>query len=168
MAKNNKKSFSSNLESLFEQTLYEDNLQDNPSVLITEESEKKTTKNSKRKKKTTKKKKSNRKSFSDGLESFFKESIEDIMGEDTTVAEVKRGVVKQGKKKAIGIELLLQRTVKGVEKAPRNKSTKTKRVTFVLDAQKIDQLKSVARKEKKHMRQIVDALIEEFLSENID
>lgn len=167
MAKNNKKSFSSNLESLFEQTLYEDNLQDNPSVLITKEPKKKSPKNSKRKK-STKKKKSNRKSFSDGLESFFKESIEDIMGEDTTVAEVKRGIIKQGKKKAIGIELLLQRTVQGVEKMPRTKSSKTKRVTFVLDAQKIDQLKSVARKEKKHMRQIVDALIEEFLSENID
>jgi retron-type reverse transcriptase len=165
MAKNNKKSFSSNLESLFEQTLYEDNLQDNPSVLITEEKDQEEKKTTKKSKKTTTKKKSNRKSFSDGLESFFKESIEDLMGEDTKVAEVKRGIIKQGKKKAIGIELLLQRTVEGIEKAPKAKQSKTKRVTFVLDAQKIDQLKSVARKEKKHMRQIVDALIEEFLNE---
>ena len=109
MAKQNKKSFSDNLESLMEYNLYEDNLQDNPSMFEIDKTEKVVVEEEKVEKLSTKKK-TGRKSFSDGLESFFKESIEEAIG-DSTVTEMKRGVVKKGKKKAIGIEILLQRTM---------------------------------------------------------
>jgi len=167
MAKRNKKSFSTDLESLFEHTLYEDNAQDNPSVLTVEKEEKSTQKS---KQKTSKKRKSSRKSFADNLESFFKESIESSFGKDgTSVAEVKRGVVqnKDGEK-AVGIELLLKRTV---PESPEEKETngsrkakqKTRRLTVVLNSKKIDQFKTIARQENKPMRQILDKLIEAYI-----
>jgi hypothetical protein len=40
---------------------------------------------------------------------------------------------------------------------------KTKRVTFVLDTDKVELLKNKARVEKKEMRQIVSSLIEDYL-----
>ncbi|WBM75716.1 hypothetical protein [Saprospira grandis] len=169
MAKRNKKSFSTDLESLFEHTLYEDNAQDNPSVLTVEKEEKSSPKS---KKKTGKKRKSSRKSFADNLESFFKESIESSFGkEGTSVAEVKRGVVqnKDGEK-AVGIELLLRRTIpESPEEQETNGSRKakqkTRRLTVVLNSKKIDQFKTIARQEKKPMRQILDKLIEAYIRE---
>lgn len=165
MAKQNKKSFSDNLESLMEYNLYEDNLQDNTSVLdafkkkivlVEEDSEEP-------EKKTDAKKKTSRKSFSDGLESFFKESIEEAIG-DSTVTEMKRGVIKKGKQKAIGIEILLQRTLsENQDETEEERNTSTRRITFVIDTEKADLLKNIARKEKQHIKQIVGRLVEEYL-----
>ena len=164
MAKQNKKSFSDNLESLMEYNLYEDNLQDNPSIFEIDKTEKVVVEEEKVEKLSTKKK-TGRKSFSDGLESFFKESIEEAIG-DSTVTEMKRGVVKKGKKKAIGIEILLQRTMFENQKdGDDDKNTSTRRITFVIETEKADLLKNIARKEKKHIKQIVGKLVEEYLKE---
>jgi len=165
MAKQNKKSFSDNLESLMEYNLYEDNLQDNPSMFGIEKSEEviieEDPKN--KNKKVTTRKKSGRKSFSDGLESFFKESIEEAIG-DSTVTEMKRGIVKKGKQKAIGIEILLQRTLfENQDDNKTEKNTATRRITFVIETEKADLLKNIARTEKKHIKQIVGKLVEEYL-----
>ena len=106
MSKNNKKSFSDNLSSIFAHTLNEDNKQDNPkflsksfgeqdSVAVLEYPEEEKEKNVQ--------KKAYRKSFSEGLESFFKDSIEEVIGDGTTVTEVKRGITKKGRQ-IIGFE----------------------------------------------------------------
>jgi hypothetical protein len=167
MSKNNKKSFSDNLSSIFAHTLNEDNKQDNHKFLsksfdeaeliaVLDHPEEEKEKNTQ--------KKAYRKSFSEGLESFFKDSIEEVIGDGTTVTEVKRGVAKKGNKRVIGIEVLLQSTLfKDFEKDFDQSSPKTKRVTFVLDTDKVELLKNLARKEKKEMRQIVSGLIEEYL-----
>lgn len=174
MAKNSKKSFSDNLSNIFEYTLNEDNKQDNPTFLSKSEEffEKKEDTvlddgNVKEKKNT---RKTPRKSFSEGLESFFKESIEEAIGDSATVTEVKKGVVKKGKKRAIGIEVLLQRTLfKEYEDQfhdeKKERYPKTKRITFVLDSEKVDVLKNIARKEKKELRQIISKLIEEYIQD---
>jgi hypothetical protein len=171
MAKNTKKSFSDNLSSILEYTLNEDNKQDNPTFLTKvdiKESVKLETVAVEEEKEKAEKRKINRKSFSEGLESFFKESIEEVIG-DSTVSEVKRGIVKKGNKKAVGIEILLQRTLfkdlsQEEDEEEREKFPKTKRITFVLDIEKVEMLKNAARKEKKQMRQIVGKLIEEYLT----
>jgi hypothetical protein len=173
MAKNNKKSFSENLSDIFEYTLNEDNKQDNPRFLsksFEKESETLVLDEKDIDKDKNVQKKNHRKSFSEGLESFFKDSIEEVIGDNTSVTEVKRGVIKKGKKRAIGIEVLLQSTLfKEYESEfkPEYKEgqPKTKRITFVLDAEKVELLKNVARKEKKEIRQIVSVLIEEYLKE---
>jgi hypothetical protein len=174
MSKNNKKSFSDNLSSIFAHTLNEDNKQDNPkflsksfdeqdSVAVLDYAEEEKEKNVQ--------KKAYRKSFSEGLESFFKDSIEEVIGDGTTVTEVKRGIAKKGNKRAVGIEVLLQSTLfkdfeKEFEDEPKERYPKTKRVTFVLDTDKVELLKNIARTEKKEMRHIVGGLIEEYLKAN--
>lgn len=171
--KNNKKSFSDGLESVFEHTLFEDNLQDNPSMFAGEQSSEskvktKTTKSKTPKGNNTKDKKSYRKSFSTNLESFFKESIEDAM--EGMVTEIKRNIVKNGKsKRAIGIDVLLRRTteVSPDEKLPETK-TNTKRITFVLEENQINQFKAIAKEKKKRLKQIVSKLIEEYIEENLE
>lgn len=173
--KNNKKSFSDGLESVFEHTLFEDNLQDNPSMFAGEQSSKtkpkskaKTSKSKKTKGNSTKDKKSYRKSFSTNLESFFKESIEDAM--EGMVTEIKRNIVKKGNnKRAIGIDVLLRRTTDSSpdDKLPPTKPD-TKRITFVLDTEQIDQFKAIAKEKKKRLKQIISKLIEEYIDENQD
>jgi hypothetical protein len=169
MAKNNKKSFSDNLSTIFEYTLNEDNNQDNPRFLNKSE-EKVTIKeipleeveevNDK-----GDKKKVQRKSFSLGLESFFKDSIEEVIGSSTTASAVKNGQVKKGSQRAIGIEILLQRTLFN-EFEQESLEPRTKRITFVLDIEKVELLKTIAKKEKKEMRQIISKMIEEYMKED--
>jgi len=174
MSKNNKKSFSDNLSSIFAHTLNEDNKQDNPKFLsksLDESEEVAVHEQPELEKEKNVQKKVHRKSFSEGLESFFKDSIEEVIGDGTTVTEVKRGVAKKGNKRVIGIEVLLQSTLfKDFEKEfdtnPKERYPKTKRVTFVLDTEKVELLKNIARTEKKEMRHIVSGLIEEYLKAN--
>ena len=78
MSKNNKKSFSDNLSNIFEHTLNEDNKQDNPRFLTKSDDMDilvALPENAEEEKEKNKIKKVHRKSFSDGLESYFKESI---------------------------------------------------------------------------------------------
>lgn len=174
MSKNNKKSFSDNLSSIFAHTLNEDNKQDNPKFLSKSLNESEVVAvldNNEEEKEKNVQKKAHRKSFSEGLESFFKDSIEEVIGDGTTVTEVKRGVAKKGNKRVIGIEVLLQSTLfkdfeKEFEQDPKERYPKTKRVTFVLDTDKVELLKNIARNEKKEMRQIVSNLIEDYLKAN--
>jgi hypothetical protein len=174
MSKNNKKSFSDNLSSIFAYTLNEDNNQDNPKFLSKSfdvEEAVAVLEHPKDEKEKNVQKKVHRKSFSEGLESFFKDSIEEVIGDGTTVTEVKRGVAKKGNKRVIGIEVLLQSTLykdfeKELENDHKDRYSKTKRVTFVLDTDKLELLKNIARTEKKEMRHIVSGLIEEYLKAN--
>lgn len=173
MSKNNKKSFSDNLSSIFAHTLNEDNKQDNPRFLSKSfdlEEAVAVLEHPKEEKGKNVQKKAHRKSFSEGLESFFKDSIEEVIG-DGTVTEVKRGLAKKGNKRVIGIEVLLQSTLskdfeKEFDQDSKERYPKTKRVTFVLDTDKLELLKNIARTEKKEMRHIVSGLIEEYLKAN--
>ncbi|MCH2042779.1 MAG: hypothetical protein MK212_01450 [Saprospiraceae bacterium] len=160
--KKNKKSFADGLDMLFTQTL-EDNLQDNPSMLDVEQPSPK--KKIRTKKSTpTKSRKTNRKSFSTDLELFFKESIESNI-DGAEVTEIKRNIIKDNKnRKAIGIDVLIQRTAQPTKAEPVKPTTK--RVTFVLDKSKIEGLKTVARSQKKYMKNIISDLIEEYLKKN--
>lgn len=172
-----KKSFTEDLESVFHQTLFEDNLHDNPSMLLQKnKNTKKTTNksnvvaataNKKEEDNTQKNAKTSRKSFSDNIDIFFKESIEDVL-EDTTVTEIKRNVIHNGERKAIGIDVLLQRTSNAHnDEVEASLEPMTKRVTFVLDVDKVEQLKNIAREENKRLRQIVSDLIEEYIKEHL-
>lgn len=170
------KSFSQGLESAFLHRLFEDNQKDNPSMFINvpeieEEAkqEKPTAKKrtTKRKKSTDKKpKKSYRKSFADNLESFFKDSVESVL-DGAEVTEIKRRSVKSpNKRKAIGIDMLIQRTINKPEKPQPRAKPNTKRVTFVLEEEQISSFKQIARSKKKHMRSIVAELLEDYIEEN--
>lgn len=176
--KKGKKSFSDDLELVFHQTLFEDNLHDNPAMLLQKEKEKATTKTTKKtavataesslkeEENTAKTSKSSRKSFSDNIDLFFKESIEDVL-EGTTVTEIKRNVIRDSGRKAIGIDVLLQRTAATTPDFDEASiEPMTKRVTFVIDIQKVEQLKEISRNEKKTLRNIMTELIELYIQQH--
>ncbi|BDS14996.1 hypothetical protein [Aureispira anguillae] len=171
---NKKKSFSDNLEFLFQERMLDDNAQDNLTMIENDKKDKKTAKTKTKggataaKKSTAKKRKpaskTNRKSFSNNLERFFKDSIDGVL--DGVVTDVKRSMVGKGKRKAIGIDLLIKRTT---EDNLKQKSTKadsqTKRVTVVLDTAKLEELKRIAKEEKRRLHQIIGELVAEYIDE---
>ena len=167
MAKNNKKSFSDDLSNIFEYTINEDNKKDKTDFLSGSEKVKGNVAVADENKENQEKRKVQRKSFSDGLESFFKESIEDMLGDQGTVTEIKQGLIKKGSQKAVGIDVIIQRTLTKSQEDDDEifeKFPKTKRITFVLDTEKVEHLKNIARNEKKHMRQIISSLVDSFLN----
>ncbi len=161
--KNNKKSFSDNLDLFFQDSILEDNPQDNLSMIENDSNKKK---NGKQKGATATKKKAtgktNRKSFSNNLEKFFKDSLDGVL--DGVVTDVKRSIVGKGKKKAIGLDLLIKRTTEENinDKTERDKPT-TKRVTVILDSKKIEELKRIAKIEKRRLHQIIGELVAEYI-----
>ena len=172
MSKKNKKSFSDNLEFLFQERMLDDNAQDNLSMIESEDnsSNKKKSKGATATSSTIlkgrkgKKAKTHRKSFSNSLERFFKDSIDGVL--DGVVTDVKRSIVGKGKKKAIGLDLLIQRTTEESIKDQNNKSrekTTTKRVTVVLDTEKLEELKRIAKEEKRRLHQIIGELVAEYI-----
>lgn len=113
------------------------------------------------------KSKNKRKSFSDNLERFFKDSLEGVLDGvvDGTVTNVKRSIVNKGNRKAIGLDLLIQRTTEQVpEPEARKPNTATKRVTVVLDSEKLDELKRIAKEEKRRLHQIIGDLVNDYLN----
>jgi len=172
---NKKKSFSDNLANLFQERMLDDNAQDNISMIENDSKNKKTTKKkgtatSAAKKTSTKKSKrkpnTTRKSFSNNLERFFKDSIDGVL--DGVVTDVKRGLIntQKGNRKAIGIDLLIKRTTKeNVKDRPAKQVTQTKRVTVVLDTEKLDELKRIAKEEKRRLHQIIGELVDEYIDE---
>lgn len=172
---NKKKSFSDNLELLFQERMLDDNAQDNLTMIENDKKGKKTTSSqgaaTATKKAGTKKKgkkvksKTNRKSFSSNLEQFFKNSIDGVL--DGVVTDVKRNLVSKSKGKAIGIDLLIKRTTEdNLKDKGAKKDTQTKRVTVVLDTKKLEELKRIAKEEKRRLHQIIGELVAEYIDEN--
>ncbi len=174
---NKKKSFSDNLELLFQERMQDDNAQDTLSMIDAPKEKVppkkiKTPSNSKAKstKQSSKPKaKTKRKSFSSNLERFFKDSLEGVLDGvvDGKVTDVKRSIVNKGNRKAIGIDLLIQRTTERTKQPEdRKANTTTKRVTVVLDSEKLDELKRIAKEEKRRLHQIIGDLVNEYLDDS--
>lgn len=161
--KRNKKSFSDNLELVFQERLEENDARDE---LILPQAQEKTTS----KKKTPRKSKSKRKSFSSNLEQFFKDNIEGILDDvlDNEVVDTKRELLDQdkGNRKPVGLDLLIKRTTEAVPEAQPKANKTTKRVTVVLDAHKLDALKRIAKEEKRRLQQIIGELVNDYLRES--
>jgi len=161
--KRNKKSFSDNLELIFQERLEDDDARDE---LVLPTAKKKTPP----KKKTSRKSKNNRKSFSSNLEQFFKDNIEGILDDvlDNEIADTKRELLDKdkGNRKPVGLDLLIKRTREAVPEAQPKPNKTTKRVTVVLDAQKLDALKRIAKEEKRRLQQIIGELVNDYLRDS--
>jgi hypothetical protein len=84
--------------------------------------------------------------------------MEDLL--DGAVAEVKRSLTKGQPKKPIGIELLLQKTL---QQENDHEAPITRRLTLVLESDKIEQLKEIAREQKQPLKNILSDLVDSFL-----
>ena len=173
--KKNKKSFSGNLELLFQERLEENDAreeilmprQESPAAAPKSDPPKSTRA---KKPKAKAKSKSKRKSFSSNLERFFKDNIEGLLDDvlDSDVADTKRQLLDQEKsqRKPVGLDLLIKRTTEAVPEAQPKSNKTTKRVTVVLDAKKLDALKRIAKEEKRRLQQIIGELVNDYLRES--
>jgi hypothetical protein len=169
-SKKGKKTFSEGLGELLHHTLYEDNLHDRPSMLIFDEPteefieklmavEDNPTKTDSSKTSSSKQRdKKKNKSFTNQLEDFFNDSVEE--GSVGRITSVKRNITRDQSRPTVGIDVLLQRTLVEEEQLPES----TQRVTFVLDAEKVEKLKLIARRDNKQLNEVVLELIELYLS----
>jgi hypothetical protein len=176
--KKSKKSFSDNLESFFQENMLEDNPQDNISMIENDSSKDKKTKHkgaTAAKKNSSNKslsKKTSRKSFSTNLEQFFKNSLDGVLDgivTDGIVSGAKRNILGKGRKKAIGLDLLIKRTTKkNVNETIERQKPSTERVTVVLDTKKIEELKRIAESKgaKQKLTQIIKELVAEYIEES--
>ena len=118
--KKNKKSFSDNLEMLFQERMHDDNAQDTLALIEDEPAEVQdksvVVKKPKVKKtiiiepKNNKNKKKKGKSFANNLQQFFQESLGETDGSE--VVEVKTKDVGKGKSRVVGLDLLIRQTTK--------------------------------------------------------
>lgn len=158
--KKGKKTFSDGLESILHHTLFEDNLHDKPSMfddnppeIIFTTTQSPTidivAKNTKTKK---------TKSFADNLEDFFKDSLNESF--DSPIVTIKRNINKNSERPAIGIDVLLQKTLVEEENVP----THQQRITFSLDMERMEKLKNIARQENKPLNAVLLELVELYIS----
>lgn len=108
---------------------------------------------------------SQRKSFSNDLESFFQESVGEMQSlASAELSHMKKQIDSRQKSKApVGIEALLQRTLQGQEK--EELSLQTARLTLVLDKEKVERLKLIARQEQLALKDLVGELLERYIQE---
>ena len=120
-----------------------------PAILTQEKTEAKVVK------KTPKKsvRKSSRKTFSTSM-SFLFEGPKAV--EDT--AE------KPKDARLAGIDLLLKGTLEGSKKIVEQVAPQKKRVTFIIDKEKLDKIKGIAKSEKAYIKDIFDRVVSEYLA----
>ena len=182
-SKSGKKSFVKDLSQALAYQILEDNLRDDTSTLLPETpnpskpEEKPTTKTKKTKTPTTKTEtsnnkpnKKNNKSFQASLEAFMNQSIEDNppQGPQAKRKEQLQNQAQKSSLQSMGLDLLLQNTLGQDLYEQHNNEPSTKRLTVVLEEDKIEKLKQIARKRKLALRDLVEELVESFLASKLD
>ena len=152
--KKNNKTFKDNMFSIFEHGMNEDNAKDHISAL----DNKKESGSTARKK--APKKKSSRKSFASNLEQLFSESL----GQDVVDNSAKE--IELNDKKAVGIDLLIKSTTSGGQSGREQLKPKTRRVTVVINVEKIEEFKKIAKSESSTMSKVLRELIDGYIKEN--
>lgn len=108
------------------------------------------------------------KDFSAELQSFlteaFEESFEKQMAAEALPEEEKPKRKPRTRKKFSGLDALIRSTIepKPVEPIPEKN---TKRVTLVIDKEKLSKLKSIARAERTYIKDIIDDMVSDFISQ---
>jgi len=159
-----KKKFKAGLESLFGDTGGEDQL---PGIRpLLEEEEKAKAKTARLNRKRTKRRSS--KNFTSNLEGLFHSALDKEYKESvppTTTTKRDTRVKKRSERPVIGIDALIRRTSEENKEEVMGSSPIKKRLTFILEKKKIEQLKSIAKSKKAYLKDIVDDIISSYLNE---
>ncbi len=159
-----KKKFKAGLESLFGDTGGDDLL---PGIrpLLVEEEEAKSNRNTAR---TNRPRRRSSKNFTSDLEGLFHSALDKQYSEKvekTLTAGRDTRVKKRSDRPVIGIDALIRRTSNEKREEVGVSNPLKKRVTFTLEKQKIEQLKSIAKSKKAYLKDIVDDIISNYLNE---
>lgn len=165
-SKKGKKTFTEGLGELFHHALHEDNLRDKPSMLIFNEPAEEliekliVAEEAASSPDAAKQSRKKNKSFTNQLEDFFNDSVESE-AKTQPITTVKRNIQRNAPRPAVGIDVLLNRTLIEEDELPE----KIKRLTLVLDDDKLARLKEIARKHNKKINDLVLELIEMYIGQ---
>lgn len=107
-----------------------------------------------KKKKKAKPKRSSRKTFSTNL---------DILFEGPKVEKKEKDVKKPTKDRLAGIDLLIRGTLSKSAMRVEQVAPEKKRVTFILDKEKLSKIKNIAKSEKAYIKDIFDRVVTDYL-----
>lgn len=160
-----KKRFTEGLESIFGDTAADTLQEDSP--LLTSTAEPTT--------KPKKKRSGSGKNFSDDLQLFLQEAFEesvsqrlDSPSQPEPEKQPEPQVRKRHRRPLGGLDALIRSTVKPENIRVQPQSSNSKRVTLVFDLSKLEQLKAIARDRKAYLQDVVDEIVEEYLSKDQD
>ena len=156
-----KKKFKAGLESLFGNP--SDDVLPGIRPLLVEEKEKNKTARKRTKKRSSK-------NFTSDLEVLFHDALEREYVEvnKETPLTKERDIKKRNDRPIIGLDALIRRTTERKGKDSFATTPLKKRVTFTLEKKKLDQLKSIAKAKKSYLKDIIDEIVSEFLTEYPD
>lgn len=150
-----KKRFTDGLESLFADVSGE-----------VREKEKHSAAKSRQKEKQPESKKSSGKDFSSSLHSFLQEAFEEsfeqqMRKENAEPAAASQNLKKRSRKPNSGLDALIRNTLE--PSSMRIDPNTTRRLVVTFKEEQLDRLKSIARKEKRYLKQIINEIVEEFI-----
>ncbi len=156
-----KKKFKAGLESLFGDS--GEDVLSGISPLLVEEKRKRKTRPVKRLKKRSSK------DFTSDLEVLFHNALEKEYAETIEKPHPPKGrganIKKRNDRPVIGLDALIRRTTEETNKDLLVPTPLKKRVTFTLEKKKLDKLKSIAKSKKSYLKDIIDEIVSEFLTE---
>ena len=167
-----KKKFIDGLESLFGVSTMEEKLQDNPLLSEAKETGSPTIKEKEHSRPAASPRRRSGKSFTSDLDSLFEEALQDSLQErleekDAPKVEVKiakpRRVMRK-KRPVMGLDVLIRRT-SDLSQEELMTTSFQKRVTFVYDREKVEQIKAIAREKNMYMKDIIGKAVSAWLEE---
>ncbi len=105
------------------------------------------------------------KDFTSELQSFLETSFEESLERQLKEKEkTPKAANKKRRHRPSGLDLLIQRTVDKAEQQPENPHKGLgKRITLLLDQEKLEKLKEIARQERTYLRNIIDEIVAEYI-----
>lgn len=122
---------------------------------------------------TKRKKKSSSKNFTADLDTLLQEALQESVERHKAKKKREVSVAKSPKKRGrikstlSGLDALIRQTVNTSEMEVTQDASlpKKKRVTFSFDREKVEKLKSIARLEKSYIKDIVNAIVTEYIEQ---
>lgn len=104
-----------------------------------------------------------KKSFSNDLDLFFQDAVEEVVQDAQNKVKDGGSTIKRRTKPDFGLDSLIRSTIETGHLVDKSKK---KRISFTFDENRIDELKEIAKKEKARVRDIVGELIAEYIEKN--
>ncbi len=163
-----KKKFKAGLESLFGEPVIggmSPFLVEKQEVAV-KERENVTPKEEKRKVTTRRvKRRSSSKNFTSDLETLFSDALDKEQSNQQKKKTSTTITKKPTKKPVIGLDALIRKTSEGNYETKYASTPLKKRLTITMERKKLEQLKTIAREKKAYLRDIIDELVSEYLSQ---
>jgi hypothetical protein len=102
------------------------------------------------------------KKFANDIDSFLKEAFDEAFEEIQDPQNKKSTSGKKSNRPLTGLDALIRSTIEPVAPVEIDRD-KSKRITFIVDREKLDKLKDIAKKEKAYLKDIIKNIVEEYV-----